>query len=114
MNQNMLTHSLVRGLLLFVVAGLLLVSPASLALNALLTEAYFNGEPDLVVTGIDFDNIDCTNDNISGSVSVTVKNQGIAPANNFEVALATDGCLSFTPVTVGSFKSPARSYPVVR
>ena len=95
MDPNEFTQNLVRRLLLFSVAALLLASPTLLASNTALIGAYFNGDPDLVVTGIDFGNFDCTNDSVSDSVSVTVKNQGTAAANDFEVALATDGCLSF-------------------
>ncbi|MEW6366480.1 MAG: CARDB domain-containing protein [Acidobacteriota bacterium] len=64
------------------------------------TETYSSTMPDLVVNDIDFSGIACTNDSISGSVSVTIQNRGFGPANNFEVALATDGCLTFTSQTI--------------
>jgi len=111
MNQNELPHNLIRGLLLFVVAALLLVSPSSLASSVPLTEVYFNDTPDLVVTGIDFGN-NCTNDDISGSVSVTVKNEGTATANNFQVALDTDGCLSFSDNQTVTTLDPGSSITV--
>ncbi len=51
--------------------------------------------PDLIVTNIDYTNVSCTNDNVSGFVRVTVQNQGYGSASNFDVQLATDGCLNF-------------------
>jgi len=60
------------------------------------------GSADLIVTDIDFSNIGCTNDNISGSIVVTIKNQGTISASNFQVSLATDGCLSFSNQSVTS------------
>jgi len=64
--------------------------------NSLAAAAYTSPVPDLVVGDIDFSNIACANDNISGNVRVTVNNQGCGTANNFQVSLATDGCLSFS------------------
>ncbi|MBC8450276.1 MAG: hypothetical protein H8D78_21290 [Chloroflexi bacterium] len=64
--------------------------------------AYTVPIPDLVVTDIDFTNVSCTNDACSGNVSVIVSNNGCAAANNFQVSLTTDGCLTFTPQTVTS------------
>jgi uncharacterized repeat protein (TIGR01451 family) len=58
--------------------------------------------PDLSITDIDFSNVTCVSDNISGNVRVTVQNSGCGTANNFQVALATDGCLTFTPQSVVS------------
>lgn len=56
--------------------------------------------PDLTITDIDFTNVSCSSDGISGNVRVQVENLGCAAASNFQVALATDGCLTFTPQTV--------------
>ena len=58
--------------------------------------------PDLIVTDIDFSNVSCTNDNISGTVDVTIRNNACVAATNFEVSLTTDGCLSFSNETVAS------------
>lgn len=64
------------------------------------TETYTNTLPDLDVTNIDTTGLSCLNDNITGSVAVTVENIGHGSASNFYVALNTDGCLNFTPVEV--------------
>jgi uncharacterized repeat protein (TIGR01451 family) len=58
--------------------------------------------PDLIVTDIDFSNVSCTNDNISGTVDVIIRNNACVAATNFEVSLTTDGCLSFSNETVAS------------
>jgi len=63
-------------------------------------ETHSSALPDLVVTDIDFSNISCSADNVSGSVAVTVLNQGFGSAVNFQVSLATDGCLGFANQTV--------------
>ncbi len=63
-------------------------------------ENYSTVLPDLVVTDIDFTNISCVNDSISGTVDVTIQNSGFGSANNFEVSLTTDGCLTFSNETV--------------
>jgi len=63
--------------------------------------------PDLTVSDIDFTNVSCTNDNISGSVSVIVTNSGCGPASDFEVGLTTDGCLSFGNETVAFLAAEA-------
>ncbi|MBU1747400.1 MAG: choice-of-anchor D domain-containing protein, partial [Chloroflexi bacterium] len=63
--------------------------------------------PDLVVTDIDFTNVTCTSDSLGGSVRVTIQNNGCATASNFPVALATDGCLSFSNQTVASLAAGA-------
>lgn len=59
------------------------------------TETYSTTLPDLRVTNIDYSNVSCTSDGVSGFVRVTVQNQGYGSAGNFEVSLATDGCLTF-------------------
>jgi uncharacterized repeat protein (TIGR01451 family) len=64
--------------------------------------AYVTPIPDLVVSDIDFSNVSCTTDNISGTVDVIIRNNGCAAATNFEVSLSTDGCLSFSNETVAS------------
>jgi len=58
--------------------------------------------PDLTITDIDFSNVSCTNDNISGTVDVIIRNNACVAATNFEVSLTTDGCLSFSNETVAS------------
>lgn len=64
-----------------------------------------NADPDLVVEDIDFSNVGCSNDSISGRVSVTVRNQGNASAGSFQVSLATNGCLTFANQTVATLPS---------
>jgi len=64
------------------------------------TESYSTTLSDLIVTDIDFSNITCSNDNISGSVLITIQNQGYGSPNNFQVGLSTDGCLNFTDQSV--------------
>ena len=49
----------------------------------------------LLISDIDLSEVSCREDDISGTVRVTVTNQGCSPAVNFEVALSTDGCLAF-------------------
>jgi len=74
-----------------------------------------NGNPDLVVEDIDFSNLGCSNDSISGHVSVTVGNQGNAGAGSFQVSLATDGCLTFanqTVTTLPSTSSTTVNFPI--
>jgi len=66
------------------------------------TETYSTVLPDLEVTDIDFSNISCSGDSVSGSVNVTIQNTGFGSANNFEVSLATDGCLTFSNETVST------------
>ncbi len=63
---------------------------------------YVTPIPDLIVSDIDFSNVSCSNDNISGTVDVTIRNNGCAAAANFEVSLTTDGCLTFSNETVAS------------
>ena len=58
--------------------------------------------PDLVVSGISFAGLSCAVDAISGSVAVTVTNQGCGAANAFNVGLATSGCLTFSSQRVTS------------
>jgi len=58
--------------------------------------------PDLIVADIDFTNVSCTNDNISGTADVIIRNNGCVAANNFEVSLTTNGCLSFSNEPVAS------------
>ena len=58
--------------------------------------------PDLTVTDIDFSNMSCVNDTITGNVRVRVENVGCAASSDFQVSLATDGCLSFANRTVAA------------
>ncbi len=58
--------------------------------------------PDLVVSGISFAGLSCAVDTISGSVAVTVTNQGCGAAGAFNVGLATSGCLTFSSQRVTS------------
>ncbi len=55
-----------------------------------------NTIPDLVVTDIDISGITCSGDGITGSVDVTVRNDGYGGATEFYVNLETDGCYTFT------------------
>jgi len=57
--------------------------------------------PDLIVSNIDFAGLTCASDAISGSVAVTVTNQGCGDAGAFNVGLTTNDCLAFAsqPVT---------------
>ncbi|MCK4760807.1 MAG: DUF11 domain-containing protein [Candidatus Aminicenantes bacterium] len=76
---------------------------------------YITPIPDLIVSDIDFTPVGCSGDNISGSVSVIVTNNGCAAANNFPVSLTTDGCLSFvnqTVVTLAAGASTIVSFPI--
>ncbi|MBT7000504.1 MAG: DUF11 domain-containing protein, partial [Prolixibacteraceae bacterium] len=59
------------------------------------TETYTSTLPDLRVTNIDYSNVSCAADAVSGFVRVTVQNQGFGSATNFDVKLTTDGCLTF-------------------
>ncbi len=68
--------------------------------------------PDLIVTDIDFANISCAGDGISGTVDVTIQNTGFGSANNFEVSLATDGCLTFSNETVSTALTNGQSTTV--
>ena len=70
--------------------------------NALTSSAYTSPVPDLTVTDIDFSNLSCSGDAISGNVRVTIRNDGCGSASNFDLSLTTDGCLSFTTQTVTS------------
>jgi len=94
MTENACTWRLVTELCLAIVGALLLAIWAALAWSAPAEAARRNGQPDLVVTHIGVD-AGCAGDSISGSVSVTVTNQGSAQAGSFQVALVTDGCLAF-------------------
>jgi uncharacterized repeat protein (TIGR01451 family) len=76
-------------------------------------ETYSTTLPDLVVTDIDFSTISCTGDNVSGSVSVTVQNQGFGAPTGFQVSLTTDGCLSFANQTIGAPLAAGASTTVV-
>ncbi|TFG85653.1 MAG: DUF11 domain-containing protein, partial [Chromatiales bacterium] len=75
--------------------------------NTLASAPYTSAVPDLTVSDIDFSNVSCANDNISGNVRVTVDNQGCGTAANFQVSLATDGCLTFSNQTVVSLAAGA-------
>ncbi len=79
-------------------------------------ETYSTTLPDLIVTDIDFANVSCNLDNVSGFVAVTIQNQGFGTASNFQVALATDGCLTFANQTVvgplGAGASTTVNFPV--
>jgi uncharacterized repeat protein (TIGR01451 family) len=71
--------------------------------------------PDLLVTDIDFSNVTCANDGVSGTVEVTISNNGCATATDFEVGLATNGCLHFSNATVPSLaaeNSTTVSFPI--
>jgi len=59
--------------------------------------------PDLVVSDIDNSNVVCSSDSATGSVSVTIVNQGTGPSfEGAEVALVKAGCLAQPPSqTVG-------------
>jgi len=76
-------------------------------------ESYSLARADLIVTDIDFSSITCSSDNVSGSVSVTVQNQGLRTVGGFQVSLATDGCLSFSNQTVSGPVGPGGSTTVV-
>ncbi|MBC7077328.1 MAG: DUF11 domain-containing protein, partial [Synergistales bacterium] len=65
--------------------------------------------PDLSIADIDFTDISCAADSLSGNVRVLVRNNGCAAANNVQVALTTDGCLSFAPQTVSSLAAGAQT-----
>lgn len=66
--------------------------------------------PDITITDIDFTNVSCSADNISGNVRVQVENLGCAAATNFQVALTTDGCLTFTPQTVANLNASSSTW----
>ncbi len=70
--------------------------------NNTLVETYNSPLPDLDVSDIDFSNLSCSGDTISGFVRVTVRNRGFGSATGFDVRLASDGCLSFTEQTVSA------------
>lgn len=75
--------------------------------NNSLAQTYQNTLPDLTIGNIDFSGILWANDGISGSIQVSVVNQGFAAAANFQVSLATDGCLTFPAQTVASLAAGA-------
>jgi len=75
--------------------------------NSLAAAPYTSPIPDLTITDIDFSNVTCLNDNISGSVGVTVQNSGCGTASNIPVALTSDGCLSFGNQTIVSLGAGA-------
>ena len=83
------------------------VCECSGANNSLVSAVYTSPVPDLAITDIDFSNVTCASDTISGSVAVTINNQGCGTANNFQVSLATDGCLAFSNQTVVSLAAGA-------
>lgn len=56
--------------------------------------------PDLTVADIDFSNLSCSNDAMSGFARVTVENAGCGDAGAFVLRLATDGCLTFSDENV--------------
>ncbi|MBE0634933.1 carboxypeptidase regulatory-like domain-containing protein, partial [Candidatus Bipolaricaulota bacterium] len=58
--------------------------------------------PDLTITDIDFSQITCSADNISGMVRVAVENTGCGDSCSFVLRLATDGCLNFSDETVAN------------
>ena len=72
------------------------------------TESYSHALPDLLVSDIAFD-LSCGDDHVSGTINVTVTNQGYADANNFAVLLSTDGCLPSNTGGVGSALSHGES-----
>ncbi len=74
------------------------------------TTTYAPPIPDLSITDIDFSNVSCSTDGISGNVRVQVQNNGCGAATNFQVALSTDGCLIFTPQTVTSLAANASTW----
>ncbi|MCX6677736.1 MAG: hypothetical protein NTU95_07315, partial [Methanothrix sp.] len=63
--------------------------------------------PDLIVSSIDFAGVTCASDAISGSVAVTVTNQGCGAAGAFNVGLTTSGCLAFSSQRVTSLAAGA-------
>lgn len=72
--------------------------------------------PDLVVSGISFAGLACASDAISGSVAVTITNQGCGAAGAFNVGLATGGCLAFASqrvTSLGAGASVVVQFPVV-
>jgi len=58
--------------------------------------------PDLTVFDIDFSQVGCASDEISGLVRVTVENTGCGTSGPFTLRLETDGCLSFADEAVAS------------
>ncbi|MDY6950138.1 MAG: choice-of-anchor Q domain-containing protein [Thermodesulfobacteriota bacterium] len=71
--------------------------------------------PDLTVTDIDFSNVDLVTSPVSGWVNVTVHNSGCIASNEAMVALATDGCLTFSDQSVSSLAAGASedvSFPI--
>ena len=70
--------------------------------NTFTGTAYTAQIPDLQITSIDFDNLGCSDDAISGSVGVDVQNLGGATASIFQVSLTTNGGLTFANATVAS------------
>ncbi len=75
--------------------------------NSLAAASFTPAIADLVIDDIDFSGLACASDSISGSVAVTVRNQGCGTAGNFQVSLATDGCLSFSNQAVVSLAAGA-------
>ena len=82
--------------------------------NSLAAAPYTSPISDLTITDIDFSNVSCANDNISGTVGVTVSNQGCGTAANFQVSLATDGCLTFSNQTVVSLAAGALHHVAIQ
>ncbi|MDY6989672.1 MAG: choice-of-anchor Q domain-containing protein [Thermodesulfobacteriota bacterium] len=71
--------------------------------------------PDLTVTDIDFSNVDLRTSPVSGSVNVTVHNSGCIASDVAMVALATDGCLTFSDQSVSNLAAGASedvSFPI--
>ncbi len=71
--------------------------------------------PDLVVSGISFAGLACAGDAVTGSVAVTVTNQGCGAAGAFNVGLSTSGCLTFAAQRVAGLAagtSTVVSFPI--
>ncbi|MEA1921501.1 MAG: IPTL-CTERM sorting domain-containing protein [Pseudomonadota bacterium] len=75
--------------------------------NTFTATAYTAQIPDLNVSDIDFTDVGCVGDAISGHVEVTVQNLGDATATAFQLSLITDGCLTFSNETVASLDAGA-------
>ena len=75
--------------------------------NTFTGTAYTAQIPDLQITSIDFDDLGCSDDAISGSVDVDVQNLGGATASTFQVSLTANNGLTFANASVASLAAGA-------
>ncbi len=75
--------------------------------NALCAGTFAIATPDMTITDIDFSQVTCVADTLSGVVRVTVENTGCGDSGPFDLRLETDGCLSFADETVANLSAGA-------